>query len=82
MAAARGQADEALGLAIRRQRGTITHAGLDRARQPEVSRMRAASYALWGSAGLLVSTALNHQAVPYDLEALADLAGRRLLKKG
>jgi len=81
MAAARGLADPALGLAIRQQRGTITYAGLDKAARKEVTRMRAASHALWASMGLMVSVAVEDIDGLYDLEALARIAGRTLLAK-
>lgn len=81
MAAARGLADPALGLAIRQQRGTITYAGLDQAARREVTRMRAASHALWASMGLMISVAVDDIDGLYDLEALARIAGRQLLSK-
>jgi AcrR family transcriptional regulator len=81
MAAARGVADPSLGLAIRQQRGTITYAGLDNSARKEVTRMRAASHALWASMGLMVSAAVEDIDGLYDLEALARIAGRALLAK-
>jgi AcrR family transcriptional regulator len=79
MAAARGLADPSLGLAIRQQRGTITYAGLDKAARKDVTRMRAASHALWASMGLMVSAAVEDIDGLYDLEAMARIAGRTLL---
>lgn len=81
MAAARGLADPSLGLAIRQQRGTITYAGLDKAARKEVTRMRAASHALWASMGLIASAAVEDIDGLYDLEAMARIAGRTLLAK-
>lgn len=81
MAAARGLADPLLGLAIRQQRGTITYAGLDKAARKEVTRMRAASHALWASMGLIASSAVEDIDGLYDLEAMARIAGSTLLAK-
>ncbi|KMS56646.1 hypothetical protein V474_14670 [Novosphingobium barchaimii LL02] len=81
MAAARGVADPSLGLAIRQQRGTITYAGLDQATRRDVTRMRAASHALWASMGLMVSVAVEDIDGLYDLTAMARIAGRQLLEK-
>lgn len=80
MAAARGMADPSLGLAIRQQRGTITFAGLDKAAREQVTRMRAASHALWASMGLMVSVAVEDIDALYDLGAMARIASRKLLQ--
>lgn len=78
LAAAREAALEPLGLAMRRQRGTITHASLGQAGR-EITRTRAASHALWASAAFLTTAAIGDSDSLYDFEAQARLAGARLL---
>jgi AcrR family transcriptional regulator len=79
LAAARGLADESLGLAMRQQRGTITHAGLGKSERRSVTRTRAASHALWSSAAFLVAAAVADADRLYDFEAQARIASDRLL---
>jgi AcrR family transcriptional regulator len=79
LAAARGLADELLGLAMRQQRGTITHAGLSKSERKRVTRTRAASHALWSSAAFLVAAAVADADRLYDFEGQARIASDRLL---
>lgn len=79
LAAARSSALEPLGIAMRRQRGTITHASLGRGARSEVTRTRAASHALWSSAAFLTAAAIDDSGALYDLESQARLAAERLL---
>jgi AcrR family transcriptional regulator len=79
LAAARSGALEPLGIAMRRQRGTITHASLGRGTRHEVTRTRAASHALWSSAAFLTAAAIGDSGTLYDFESQARLAAARLL---
>ncbi|ATY34190.1 TetR/AcrR family transcriptional regulator [Sphingomonas psychrotolerans] len=78
LAAARSVALESLGIAMRRQRGTITHASLGRGVRSGVTRTRAASHALWSSAAFLTAAAIGESAL-YDFESQARLAAASLL---
>lgn len=78
LAAARSGALEPLGIAMRRQRGTITHASLGRDARSGITRTRAASHALWSSAAFLTAAAIGDAAL-YDFESLAQLAAASLL---
>jgi AcrR family transcriptional regulator len=80
LAAARGLADEGLGLAMRQQRGTITHASLGVSMQGAVTRTRAASHALWSSAAFLVAAAIDDADSLFDFESQARFAAGRLLQ--
>lgn len=79
LAAARGVADESLGLAMRQQRGTITHASLGQAARARVTRTRAASHALWSSAAFLAAAAVEDADTLFDFESQARFASDRLL---
>ena len=79
LAAARGAAIEPFGLAMRRQRGTITHASLGRGAMDGVTRTRAASHALWSSAAFLTAAAIGESGELFNFELQARLAAARLL---
>lgn len=81
LAAARGLADPSLGLAMRQQRGTITHASLEPDRRAAITRTRAASHALWSSGAFLVAAALPGADSLFDFEAQARFAAERLLEE-
>jgi AcrR family transcriptional regulator len=80
LAAARSPALDPLGIAMRRQRGTITHASLGRGAHGGVTRTRAASHALWSSAAFLTAAAIGEADALYDFESQARLAARTLLE--
>lgn len=80
LAAARSSALEPLGIAMRRQRGTITHASLGRGEPGGITRTRAASHALWSSAAFLTAAAIGNSEDLYDLESQARVAAARLLE--
>ncbi|MET0363198.1 MAG: TetR family transcriptional regulator [Sphingobium sp.] len=80
LAAARGLADVSLGLAMRQQRGTITHASLGPDMRAEITRTRAASHALWSSAAFLATAALADADSLFDFEEQARFAAERLLE--
>lgn len=82
LAAARSSAIEPLGIAMRRQRGTITHASLGRGEPGGITRTRAASHALWSSAAFLTAAAISDSEDLYDLESQARIAAARLLEIG
>jgi len=71
---------EPLGIAMRRQRGTITHASLGRGERGGITRTRAASHALWSSAAFLTAAAIGNSEDLYDLESQARVAAARLLE--
>lgn len=80
LAAARSSALEPLGIAMRRQRGTITHASLGRGARDGVTRTRAASHALWSSAAFLTAAAIGESGSLYDFESQARVAASSLLE--
>ncbi len=77
LAAARGQIPQPLGLTVRRQRGTITHARLQ-AHGHAISRGRTASAANWFTGVYLVSAALPEAEQLFDFEAQAQLVGKQI----
>jgi hypothetical protein len=81
LAAARGSAPAALGLDMRRQRGTLTHAAARFSGQA-ITRTRAASHALWSSAAFLVAAAIPDADAIFDFDAQGRMAAERLLDEG
>lgn len=77
LAAARGQISADLGLLIRRQRGTITHARLE-ARGLAPSRGRTAAAAQWFAGVYLACAGFPDAESLFDFDAQALLVGERL----
>lgn len=77
IAAARGQIPPDLGLEIRRQRGTITHARLE-ARGLQPGRCRTAAAAQWFAGVYLACAGFQDSEELFDFDAQAMLVGERL----
>jgi DNA-binding transcriptional regulator YbjK len=80
LAVARNTAPCALGLELRRQRGLVTFSALRRVSGTSGSiRSRAASHSLWVTGAFLVLAVGRDARELYDLDAMTELAGARLL---
>lgn len=80
LAVARNTAPFALGLELRRQRGLVTFSALRRVSgTSDAIRSRAASHSLWVTGAFLVLAVGRGACGLYDLDAMTDLAGARLL---
>ena len=79
LAAARGQLPLALGVGIRRQRGTVTDGVLKASGFTNISRSCVASHSLWFAGVFLTTAAVSDAETLFDFEAQAETTARALL---